>query len=314
MDSFLVVGAETVVGANLAAYLVEHVPGAVVTALTADAPISIHGCECRVGDLASAGAAQRWIEQLNPAQVILCGAAARSSWELNGTEIGAELTTQARDWAAACRAAGVRCTYISSDAVFTGPWMFHNEEGAGHCDSAAAARIRAAEQHVLDEHPQALVVRTNAFGWSPRGSTGWIEQRLRELQTKRLADQDFIRHGTPILATDLAGILVRAWSEGLSGLHHVAGAERVSPLRFVQRLAETYHLPWLSIRRGEALQERACGFGEGECSLQTKRIRKAICVAMPMLSEGLARLAEQDQTGFRGRLCGETRFEATRAA
>lgn len=227
----------------------------------------------------------------------------------------AEAVTQAAAWAGACRARGARFTFISSDAVFTGPWMFHDEDGPGKCETAAAQCLRDAEQQVRELDPQALIVRTNAFGWSPLGEAGWIEQRLHELRTKRLADQDFVRHATPILATDLAGILVRAWSEGVTGICHIAGAERISPLRFVQRLAEQYELPWLSICRSDALQERATGFGAGECSLQTKRIRKAVCVAMPMISEGLARLMEQDQSGYRAKLCGGTAAEfRTRAA
>jgi dTDP-4-dehydrorhamnose reductase len=44
------------------------------------------------------------------------------------------------------------------------------------------------------------------------------------------------------------------------------------------------------------------GFGEGESSLQTKEIRKELCVAMPLLSEGLVRLREQSESGYRDRL------------
>ncbi|MFV0444328.1 MAG: sugar nucleotide-binding protein [Planctomycetaceae bacterium] len=313
MESFLVVGAETVVGANLSAWLAEQHPGAVVTALSETAELGITGCVAHRGDVTSSEGAHHWVTQLTPAHVILCGPASRSSWELSDRDIDGSAVLQAHAWAVAAREAGARFTYISSDAVFTGPWMFHEEDGSGRCDSATAGRLREAEQQVLAACPEALIIRTNAFGWSPRGEQGWLEQRLQEIRTRRLADQDFVRHATPILATDLAGILNRAWTEGLSGVHHIAGAERISPLRFVQRLAEQYQLPWLSIRRSEALQERAAGFGAGECSLQTKRIRKAICVAMPMLTEGLTRLVEQDQSGFRASLTGST-SQISRAA
>lgn len=312
MDSILVVGAERVVGGNLAAYFAEHIAGSRVIALTGAAGVAIPGCDTRISstDAATAGC----LAQIAPQQVVYCGAAACSSWEAAGEGTPASLAIDAAAWAQAAHAVGARFTFISSDAVFTGPWMFHDEEGAGRCESELAAAIRAAEQAVLDADPQALVVRTNAFGWSPLGADGWLEQRLAELRTRRLADQDFVRHATPMLATDLAGILLRAWQEGLSGVCHIAGAERINPLRFVQRLAEQYQLPWLSLHRSEALLERAAGFGGGECSLQTKRIRKAVCVAMPMISEGLARLLEQDQSGYRAKLCGESTRAATRAA
>ena len=303
MDRILVVGAETVVGANVAEYCAEQLDGTSVDTLSTES-VAIAGCESHCGAATTPAEIRRWLELLTPKRVVLCGPEARSSWEIDGSEIDAEKTVgQAAAWASASSETGTGLTFISSDAVFTGPWMFHEEESTGRCDSDGADAIRQAEEQVLSACPEALVIRTNAFGWSPLGDSGWIEQRLYQLRTQRLADQDCVRHATPILATDLAGIMVRAWGEGLSGVHHVAGAERISPLRFVQRLAEHYHLPWLSLRRCEALQERATGFGAGECSLQTKRIRKAVCVAMPMISESLTRLAEQEAAGWRSKLC-----------
>lgn len=314
MENYLVVGVETVVGANLTAYLTEHAQHAHITGLSCGEPVTIAGCSVAIAGAVGLEEARRWCRETAATQVILCGGAARSSWEPEAARIDRSLSDWTAAWSRAAQGAQARLTVISSDAVFTGPWLFHEEEGGGLCDSPEARLIREAEHQALTLHPQPLVVRTNVFGWSPRGAQGWVEQRLQELRTRRLADQDFIRHATPILATDLAGILVRAWSEGLQGLYHIGGAERVSPLKFVQRLAEHYHLPWLTIRRAESLQERAIGFGQGECSLQTKRLRKALCVAMPMLSEGLSRLVAQDLSGFRQRLCPQTSRGVDRAA
>mgnify|MGYP002624593649 CR=1 FL=1 len=303
MANYLIVGVETVVGANLAVHLAEHAGDGRLLGLSAGAAVSLEGCPTRQVKGVTSADAQQYCRESEATHVVLCGAAARSSWEPDAARFDDRDIEFTRMWAGAARAAGARLTVISSDAVFTGPWLFHEEDAGGLSDDPQSQRILAAEQQALEAHPEALLVRTNAFGWSPLGEAGWIEQRLAQLQTRRLADQDFIRHATPILATDLAGILLRAWGEELQGLYHIAGAERVSPLKFVQRLAEQYHLPWLSIRRTESLQERASGFAAGECSLQTKKIRKAICVAMPILSEGLARLVEQDTAGFRRRLC-----------
>src|SRR5690606_39234932 len=133
-------------------------------------------------------------------------------------------------------------------------------------------------------------------------TNGWVESLLRSVETQRFVQQDHIRHATPILATDLAEIVRRACLENLTGTYHVAGAERVSPLSFTQRLADQFELPWLAMRRESSLTEAPQGFGEGECSLQTKQIRKALCVAMPLLSEGLSRLKEQAENGYREKL------------
>lgn len=314
MENYLVVGVESVVGANLAIHLAEAGGSPGVKGLSTGGAVTIDGVAAESAGPTTLEQARRWCQAAKATHVVVCGAAARSSWELQPAEIDETLVELTSVWSQAARESQARLTVVSSDAVFTGPWLFHEEEGGGLCDSPAARIIREAEQQALSLHPDALVIRTNVFGWSPLGSAGWLEQRLTELRTRRLADQDFVRHATPILATDLAGILTRAWSEGLSGIFHIAGAERVSPLKFVQRLAEHYHLPWLTLRRAETLQERASGFAAGECSLQTKRLRKALCVAMPMLSESLARLVEQDEEGLRSRLHPTPERRADRAA
>lgn len=293
----LVVGAETVIGANLAVEAVEH--GDVI-AMTNEPRVSIDQCEMLTAT-SDGLSPQEWIDEIHPDAVILCGPASRSAWDASTeSAITAATSESAGEWAAASHAYGCHFTFLSSDAVFTGPWMFHDEQSETFCPSIAAGHIRNAERLVMERCPRALIVRSNAFGWSPTGTTpGWIDQILADLERRSLQGYDYLRHATPILATDLADILLRAINEDLSGLYHVAGAERVNPLTFAQRLADHFELPWLSVRRAdEPLAEPIAGFGASETSLQTKKIRKALCVAMPMLSEGLSRLRAQRAAGY----------------
>lgn len=294
MSTILVVGIDTTVGANIAAHLSDR---HAVVGLAKGRPIAIEGCETRTG-----GEAADEVEQSNPDWIIYCGPEARSCWEPRASrELGTASVEAAGTWAQAARRAECRFTMISSDACFTGPWIFHDEESLAVCRSAEAGFLRDAEKRVREECPAGLIVRTNAFGWSGQGD-GWVELLLARIESRRQVDCDCVHHATPILATDLADILERAWQEDLSGTFHIAGAERISPLQFAQRLADQFDLPWLNVRREQSLTERPEGFGAGETSLQTKKVRKALCVAMPMLSEGLARLQAQSINGFRDRI------------
>lgn len=308
MENLLVVGIDTVVGANVAASLSERYR---ISTLDPQGKYDIPNCDA----VDPSDAPGKILADVQPEVVIYCGPAARSAWEPGmRDDINDSLVVEAHDWANAARDAGARFVMISSDAVFTGPWMFHVEESPGLCQSFQSQAIRAAEKQVSDACPDALIIRTNAFGWSADGRHGWVESLLREIESNRVVRQDHIRHATPILATDLAAIIERACREGLSGTYHVGGAERVSPLKFAQRLADQFDLPWLSVRKESALSELPQGFAEGECSLQTKAIRMALCVAMPLLSEGLARLQEQAENGYRDRLCGRESAPAQRKA
>ncbi len=301
MNTILVVGVESLVGANLAAHLADRYS---IIGLSASAGVHIDGCDIEhlVDD--EARDAARWLRSARPDWLVYCGPESSSAWD-GGTapQLTDGAPAAAGAWAAAAHAAQCPFTMVSSDAVFTGPWMFHDEESLAVCRTPEAVRIREAEKSVREQCPAALIVRTNAFGWSVDSIDGWIESQLAAIESHRGLETDCIRHATPLLATDLADILERARLEQLSGTYHVAGAERVSPTQFAQRLADQFDLPWLSVRREQSLLERPDGFGAGETSLQTKKIRKALCVAMPMLSEGLGRLRVQQLNGFRDRLC-----------
>jgi len=305
VNTILVVGIDTVIGGNLAAHFAGRHS---VTGLSASGAEQIAGVQ--IGQSAEQSP-ESWIAEVNPNWIIYCGPESRSAWDpATAQRISETCASTAEAWGHAAHDAGLNCTMVSSDAVFTGPWMFHDEESACHSRCDEAECIRASEKAMRRACPESLIVRSHVFGWSPSGDAGWLETLLEAIEQRRGLDQDCIRHATPILATDLADILERAQEERLSGTYHVAGAERISPVQFAQRLADQFALPWLSVRREEVLDEPADGFGAGETSLQTKNVRKALCVAMPMLTEGLARLHAQALNGFREAVCpAATAFE-----
>jgi dTDP-4-dehydrorhamnose reductase len=206
-------------------------------------------------------------------------------------------------WAEAAAEAGCRFTLISPDSVFTGPWMFHDENCPSRCGSPEAVLLRELETSVLAAHPQALVVRTHAFGWSPSGDR-WLEGQLAEIGRSGRIAADTVRHATPILASDLADLLSAAGRAGMTGLCHMAGAERVNPTQFLAALAREFGLPRLHTEYAPPTGNRACGFGRGETSLDCRRVRSELGLPLPLLADGLARLRAQRDEGHRERLSG----------
>lgn len=280
VDSLLVVGINTTVGANLAARW-------------AEGPAQVKGITWATMKDRSGPAlletARQYIETAAPSRVVFCDAAAEPSW--SNPTIDTHTESRLRVWARAVREAGCDFTYISSDAVFTGPWLFHSEEGTSHCHSAEARRLRTMEDLVIRVLPEALVVRTHAIGWSESG-TGWLEQNLEDLRLGA-AQGDPIRHATPILTVDLADILIRAHEERVAGCLHVAGAERLSHEEFLRRLAEQFELPQPHGQSRGNLNRSATGFAQGETSLRASRAKNLLNMAMPMFGDSLERLARQ---------------------
>ncbi len=293
VERLLVVGIDTVVGANLAAQLADrfHVIG-----LSAAEEIAIEGCETAAVPLGDTHSARQAIALYRPDRVVLCQAAGDSSWHAGAADLGT-VAVSTGAWIEAAQAANNGLTLLSSDAVFTGPWMFHTESCDSFCQANEAQTLRSLEQAAL-KGSNSLVVRTHPYGWSPQLDGGWIDEMLAALEADTPPVFDCVAHSTPILATDLADVLATAWHAGLTGLHHIAGAERTNPHRFACALARVFDLAppqslWLA-----PTATAANGFARGEASLHTRSIRKTLGIGLPMLVEGLERLRAQHDQGF----------------
>ncbi|HTI51520.1 MAG TPA: sugar nucleotide-binding protein [Planctomycetaceae bacterium] len=301
MDKLLVAGIDTIVGGNLAAWLAQRYQ---VVGLSWGDSLAIAGCETAVCDPSAIDAARTWIASERPQWVVYCGPGARSTWDLPAPAAPhPECVNVAGTWARAAQEFGCELTVISSDAVFTGPWMFHRENGACFCESTPARLLRMIEKEVCDVYPDTLLIRTNAFGWSPSPQApGLVENVLQSAQEGRPLVLDCMRYATPILATDLADVLDRAYYQKLRGLHHLAGSERINPFRFACLLADQFGYPMSSLDAVETpFESRRGEYGAGETSLQSRRIRRALEVSLPMIRDGLSRLYEQHVSGYRDR-------------
>lgn len=268
MSSILVVGAETVVGANIATRFAtgHHVSTARATATAA------------------------FPSDTSPDWIVF--AATAGEW---GDEVsGPTSSSSAAEWARIARQAGIDFCLISSDAVFDGPRLFHTEVG-GIGESKTARAAKTVEDAVRTVCPTALIARTSAFGWSPTRD-GWIESQI-----SGHASHDTSLHGTPLHAADLADMLLAARSNDLRGVWHFGGGERINPREFTRRLAASLEQPWAAPAKNGA-GARDCS----ERSLCSSRLAAALELSLPMIEDGLARLADERESGFADQLASRT--------
>lgn len=300
MDKLLVAGIDTILGANLAAWLGNRYE---IIGLSFGEPISIAGCRTATCEETSADDAHQWIASERPQWVVHCGPAAQSTWNVPESPLPRpEHVAAAAAWARTAHEFQCEFTAVSSDGIFTGPWMFHRENGTCYCESPAAQIIRLIEKEVLEAGPNTLLVRTNVFGWSPLSDTpGLTETILKAIEENQPLALDCTRHATPILATDFADVLDQAYRQKLRGVYHLAGGERVNPFRFACLMADQFGLSLSSLSAVETPSEYRRDIGLGETSLQTRRIRKTLETPLPLIREGIQRLHEQHVSGYRDR-------------
>ena len=217
----LVLGIDGFVGANLALALANRY---VVCGLCRSHPMALEGCSIGRFVPDRTAALQALVRQESPSWIIYCGPLASGSWdasaELSDAETEVKLCARL---AAAATDCGALLTVLSTDAVFTGPRIFHDEFSVSTASHSIALAARRIERTV--EEGGGLVVRTHAYGWGAiESEPSFAEKVWQALSEGRASVVDPHRSATPILATDLAELLDRAYQRGLRGLYHLAGA------------------------------------------------------------------------------------------
>lgn len=287
MEKLFVTRTDSLIGANAAAVLSDRLE--VVAA----------------GDGETVGDAVR---RTRPQLVLHSGAAAWSSWDRAGVDgvrsapdgdLIDEIKTLG-DAAAACGEVGARLVVVTSDAVFCGPRMFHEEDGPSRSSTPEARALQKLETSLCAAGT--LVLRSHVYGWTPDGgATNYAERMLHALTAELPCRVDARRHATPILATDFVRLAYESYRAGLTGLFHLAGAERTSPHRFAAELAATLGVPGRNVRL-EPSDERVRARRLDETSLNIGALRRRLDRPLPMLREGLSRFVDQAFNGYRDRL------------
>lgn len=291
MNSLMIVGVESVAGAGLAESLAARYQ---VSGLSAASGVDIPGCQVSHVDDMDAMTIERQLQQHRPDRVIFCGQAARSSWD-SPMLSPSYADSLALDWARAAAARKADFTFVSSDAVFAGPWMSHSEDDEHF--SVRHASLRDIESEIIRRHPDALIVRTNVFGWSPcTDAPGFAEVLLRKIESGLVDSVDFLSHAAPVLATDLGRLIERAHDEHVCGILHLGGAERLSPYQFAERLAAHADCSAVIIPDESLLDTASCEHQRGETTLDCSRARQLLGVCMPLIEDGLTAFLAQRRT------------------
>lgn len=315
MDKLLLLGADSLLGANLALALLDRFD---CTGYANKLP-EVAGCrQTIVGDALDSALIESLVSAEHPDWVIYVGPTSQSSWDAIADQRPAstvrtaqQLVQRLTEITADC---GAALTLVSSDVVFTGPRLFHEETSRPTAETHFAREVRAVENAVTTSK-HALVVRTHAYGWSATDDAPSLAETLAEqMATGHPAAIDGVRYATPILATDLAELLAIAYEKELRGLYHITGAERTNLARFTSELSGALDLRFTA--PGEC-ENSASAMPNNrpitETSLNTRRARRDLGLPMPLLREGLERLAAQHDNGFRARLRGEPAPSSKRA-
>jgi dTDP-4-dehydrorhamnose reductase len=287
----LVTGASGLLGASLVKLAQEQ--RRKVVGLYHRNPIRLPGVSLVRADLTQESEIRRLFSEISPTVVMHCAAETRVDWCEENPDATREINVGVSQRIAEITAtAGSQMLHISTDSVFDGVCG-----GYAETDQPAPVNIYAqtkleAERAVLGSNPRAAVARINMYGWNlqPKQSIAeWILGQLTQgREVPGFTDVIFC----PILANDLAEILLAMTDDQLAGTYHVVGSERVSKYEFGRRVASTFGFDPAKVvpaRLGDARLKAPRPFNT---SLNTEKICAALTRSMPDVDSGLKRFAE----------------------
>jgi dTDP-4-dehydrorhamnose reductase len=263
-------------------------------------------------DLLAPGALENRFEQARPDWVIHCAALANLEACEADPALASQLNTELpRRLAQLCTQSrrdvtrgGARLVHISTDAVFDGSHGDYTEADQPNPLGVYARSKLEAEWAVAEADPSAIIARVNLFGWSMSGRRSLAEFFFNNLSTGKqvMGFTDVIF--CPLLANDIAHILVRMLALGLSGLYHMVGGECLSKYEFGVRLAERFGLDGGLITPTSVYQGGLSAARAPNLSLRTDKLASALGESLPNLSPALDRLYTLYQQGYPQKIQG----------
>jgi dTDP-4-dehydrorhamnose reductase len=138
--------------------------------------------------------------------------------------------------------AGSRFILISTDAVFDGTRGNYAERDAPNPFSTYGRTKLEGEQRAATENPDALIVRTNFFGWSPSGSRSILEFFVTNLREGRQVKGFTDFTVTSAYVGVLCDALVELAQSDADGILHVTSPDALTKYEFGVAVAEEFGL------------------------------------------------------------------------
>jgi dTDP-4-dehydrorhamnose reductase len=250
-------------------------------------------------DLTVPGALEELMDECQPEWVINCAALANlDACEANpvlAKQLNSELPEKLANYVAK---GGARLVHISTDAVFDGKLGDYSELDEPNPLSLYARTKLKGEQAVLTANPQAIVARVNLFGWSATGTRSLAEWFFNNLSMgkKMMGFTDIFF--CPLLANDLAKLLLKLLNSGAQGIYHVVSSECSSKYDFGVRLAKTFGFDESLIRPTPVSEAGLTATRSHKLTLNSDKLSSNLGESPPDLKTGLEGFHLQYQSGY----------------
>ncbi len=256
-------------------------------------------------DLTDKEAVQELISRFKPAWIVHCAAATDvDRCEEHPLEAKLVNVEMPRRLAVEASRIGAAMVYISTDSIFDGATGNYAEEGTPTPLNVYAQSKLDGEKAVLAELRDALIIRTNIYGWNALNKLSlaeWILSRLASDQpVPGFVDVLF----TPILVNHLSDIILDMMGLSFSGVYHVAGSQSCTKHQFATEVADVFGYDENLIQPVSITSIGLRARRPVNPTLKTDKVCKALDIRLPDVRSGLVRFKSLRDSGFVSKLKG----------
>ncbi len=208
-----------------------------------DRHVSMTGVESRQIDIESINDLTKTVESIRPLIVVhTAGLTSVEACEANpelARHVNVELSFNV---AQACAKLNLQLVHISTDHLFSGLEPSVNEAYLVNPRNVYGQTKAEAETRVMEAHPEALVIRTNFYGWGPSYRSSFSDTIINSLRSGNEVNLFADVFYTPILAETLTFATHDLIKKQAKGIFNVVCDERISKYEFGLKLAKYLHL------------------------------------------------------------------------
>jgi dTDP-4-dehydrorhamnose reductase len=250
-------------------------------------------------DLLAPGAVEQLFDSTQPDWVIHCAALANlDACEADPLQAKKMNTDLPRTLASHVARSGARLVYISTDSVFDGSRGDYSEEDIPTPASIYSRTKLEGERAVSEADPSAIIARVVFYGWSLQGKRSLAEFFFNNLSQGKQVEGFTDVYFCPLLANQLARILIHMLEMNLSGSYHVVSSESLSKYDFGIRLAHRFNLDGSLINPMSITESDFAAARSPNLTLRSDKLARALGQPLPNVSTGLDELYALYQQGY----------------
>ncbi len=204
----------------------------------------------------------------------------------------------ALNMAKVCAMFKVPFAHISTDHLYSGNNAFADENLPISPLNIYGTTKAEAELRVLEENPDALVIRTNFYGWGTsyrQSFSDLIIHTLRANKELELFDDVFY---TPILAEVLAQATHDLIALKAKGIFNIVGGQRLSKFNFGLKLAKEFDLNENLIKATQISKQSLLVKRPLDMSLSNKKAVGFLGRDFGTIDDHISRLEQQQKNGM----------------